>query len=265
MNPRSVSRCSRSAVVLLATLWAVAAHAQAITAVDDPDGDGVSGLATASPPLEDGSSGLVVISKDLDHCYFGLYRATQMSAEPWDLFNRTVAAMLARSGGGTRILLLAYNNQFQPPVVYLQEDGYAVYVHLQLAGYLVTGYPMEALPGLDDGFLRQFDLIVDWSTGAFGSGRLPTSGVPVLTINHGVATALGLGTFSGDHRIVWSVCISESIGPTAGLVPGDIDFDDWMWTYALGPARDALTLVRYRCPTVSTEEINSGALKAMFR
>jgi hypothetical protein len=253
-------------VALLAITWAVAASARTITAADDPDGDGIPGLAESPPPLNDGSAGLVVVSKDLATCYFGLYRSTQMSTAPWDLFDRTVEAMLSHAGGGSRILLFTYNNQLLLPVDYLQEDGYAVYVRLLLDGYQVTGRHQWDLPGLDAGFLRQFDLIVHWHTGSYGLGQVRDAGVPILTVCLEQASALGLGSASQDHRMVDSVCISESHGPTAGCLPGDLDFGGTrMWTSALAPADDALTLVRYRCPVVASESVNWGSLKSAYR
>ena len=256
-------RCSLQ-VVLLAALWAAVAPAQTMTAADDPDVDGMPGLADSPPPLHDDSAGLVVISKDLAYCYFGLYRAIQMSAEPWDLLDRTVAAMLSHAGGSRRILLITYSNQLVPPVHYLQEDGYAIYQHLRLAGYQVTGRDQSAVPDLDVGYLRQFDLIVHWCIWSYGLGPVPESGVPLLTVSPGHASALGLGTYAQEHRVVESVCISETYGPTAGCVPGEIGFGDWMWSYEVRPAVDVLTLVRYRCPTVATEAMSWGSLKAKF-
>lgn len=253
-------------VALLAIVWAVAAPAQTITAADDPDGDGIPGIAETPPPLNDGSAGLVVVSKDLTRCYFGLYRATQMSAAPWDLFDRTVEAMLSHAGGGTRILLLTYNNQLQLPVNYLQEDGYAVYARLLLGQYQVTGRHQWDLPHLDADFLRQFDLIVHWHTGCYDLGQVRDAGVPILTVCLEQARALGLGSYSQEHRMVDSVCISDSHGPTAGCLPGDLDFGGTrMWTHALAPADDVLTLVRYRCPLVTSESISWGSLKSAYR
>jgi hypothetical protein len=254
----------RLPIMILAVLWGVVAPARTMTAVDDPDGDGMPGLADSPPPLHDNSAGLVVISKDLSYCYFGLYRAIQMAAEPWDLLDRTVAAMLSPAGGSGRILIITYLNQFVPPVHYLQEDGYAVYQHLRLAGYQVTGRDQSAVPDLDVDFLRQFDLIVHWHTGGYGLGQVLESGVPLLTVCPWHASALGLGTYAQDHRIVESVCISEIYGPTAGCVPGDLGFGDWMWSYEVRPAEDVLTLVRFRCPTVATETMSWGSLKSAF-
>lgn len=264
MSPRSVFDHCRLPFVTLALLWVAAAPALTMTAVDDPDDDGMPGVADSPPPLHDDSAGLVVISKDLAYCYFGLYRAIQMASEPWDLLDRTVAAMLSPAGGSRRILLITYSNQLVPPVHYLQEDGYAVYQHLRLAGYQVTGRGQWEVPDLDVFFLRQFDLIVHWHTGSYGLGQVRESGVPLLTVCTWHASALGLGMYAQDHRIVESVCISETYGPTAGCVPGELDFGDWMWSYEVRPARDVLTLVRYRCQSVATEAMSWGSLKSMF-
>jgi hypothetical protein len=265
MHHSHFSHC-RLPFVLLMIVWALAAPGWTMTAADDPDGDGVPGIAAPPPPLNDGSSGLVMISKDLTRCYFGLYRATQMTTAPWELFDRTVEAMLSLAGGGTRILLFTYSNQLLLPVHYLQEDGYAVYVRLLLANYQVTGRFQGDLPGLDADYLRQFDLIVHWHTGSYGMGQLLDAGVPILTVCPWQAHALDLGSYAQDHRMIDSVCVSESHGPTAGYVPGNLDFGGArMWTYALDPADDVLTLVRYRCAVVASESMNWGSLKSTYR
>jgi hypothetical protein len=227
----------------------------------DVDGDGIDDGRTFVDSNHDGlddsqlmpkasyTGDILIVSNAHPRALFGFYRATQMSATGWTLLQRTIDwADGYRPPTQTNLLLFTYNDDMEPPIDYMNQDGYQVYTWLLAQGYTVTHYPQADLGSLSVPYYESFDIVLYWNTYGYDPTNVIASATPFVTTSTMHTQAMNLGGSGTLHNYQQDFCvINNSYYPDAIYPLGPLAFESPMYVDGTVASGEGVALIADTC------------------
>jgi len=225
----------------------------------------VEGLSTVSSKAGSRAGtgpDMVIVDPTRRIAFFGLYRASQMAAPGWDLYERTVNwANSFNPPATTTVWLATYNGTLDPTDPH-EADSLAVYDYLVgTMGFLPANIHIEHQSHIETADFTGYDLVIYSRSYPWDATNVVTQGKPYVTMSAGQTDELNIGTgVKVMHESRDYMFVIENLHHITSPYPlGRTTLVDPMWMDATVLAGNGRLLIKAEVQTLETGKVTLSA------